>query len=105
VRERSREPDVERDRDLDRDGTDADDGERDRLRLRLLLGGVRESDRDLDRLGDRLDFLLRADSGVVVAVVVMVTDGRGPVLLDELLETLFWLRLGPKSGLSGRSSM
>ena len=36
----------------DREGTDAEDG--DRERLRLLLGGVRESERDLDRLGDRL---------------------------------------------------
>lgn len=53
VRDRNREPDVERDRLLERDGTEADDGECDRERLRLL-GGVRESERDLDLLGDRL---------------------------------------------------
>lgn len=47
----------------DREGTDAEDG--DRERLRLLLGGVRESERDLDRLGDRLDFRLRVDRGVL----------------------------------------
>ena len=52
VRECRREPDVDRER--ERDGTDADEGERDRERDRLLLGGVRESDRDRDRLGDRL---------------------------------------------------
>ena len=52
VRERNRDPDVERER--DRDATDADDAELERERLRLLLGGVLESDRDRDRLGDRL---------------------------------------------------
>ena len=55
VRERSREPEVERDREPERDGTEADEGEWDRERLRLLLGGVRESERDLDLLGDRLN--------------------------------------------------
>ena len=53
VLERSLEAgDSERER--DREGTDAEDGDRDLERLRLLLGGVRESERDLDRLGDRL---------------------------------------------------
>ena len=57
VRDLSREPgDVERDRDPPpREGTEADEaGEWDLERLLLLLGGVRESDLDLDRLGDRL---------------------------------------------------
>ena len=73
VRDRSRDPDVERDRDLERDGTDADDGERDRLRLRLLLGGVRESDRDLDRLGDRLPHANRQ----IKKKICKLTSGTG----------------------------
>ena len=53
VLERRRDPDVDLER--DRDGTDAEDaGECDLDRLLLLLGGVLESDLDLDRLGDRL---------------------------------------------------
>lgn len=53
VRERRREPLVERER--DREGTETADeaAECDLERLRLL-GGVRESERDLERLGDRL---------------------------------------------------
>ena len=45
----------ERDLERDRDGTEADEGDRDLERLLLLLGGVLESERDLDRLGDRLE--------------------------------------------------
>lgn len=67
VLDRSREPDVDLDR--DRDGTDAEEaGECDLERLLLLLGGVLESDLDLDRLGDRLDFLLRAERGVLLTL-------------------------------------
>lgn len=76
MRERNREPDVERER--DRDATDADDAEFERDRLRLLLGGVRESDRDRDRLGDRLDFLFRrADRDVFM----LFSGGSGAVRL------------------------
>jgi len=76
VRERSRDPEVERER--ERDATDADDAELERERERLLLGGVRESDRDRDRLGDRLDFLfLREERGVLM----LLRGGSGAVRL------------------------
>ena len=78
VLERSRDPDVDLER--DRDGTEAEDaGECDLERLLLLLGGVLESDLDLDRLGDRL-----AQQQKAISIITITRRKPLPLLVEGI---------------------
>ena len=75
ILEQSRDPDVDLER--DRDGTEA--GECDLARLLLLLGGVLESDLDLDRLGDRL-----AQQQKAISIITITRRKPLPLLVEGI---------------------